>query len=461
MFFGASEDTLPYADEYFLWYMTGTVFALLATGMNSFVTAQGFARKAMFSVLLGAVMNIVLDPVFIFALDMGRARRGHCHGDLAGVQLRLRAALFAGARRADPHREAALGACHHPPRIAAGLHAVFHHRRGQRDDHRHERHPAALWRARARATCSSPWPPSCRGFMLVVTMPLGGISGGTQPILSFNYGARQVERVRSAQRRIFAWCLAFTAIMFCVAWAGGAAVRAAVHHRRAGGKKGRLGHPRCVRWHSSPLGLQYEIVDGFTAIGQVRYAWPLSFWRKAVYFAALFILPAIGGAEGRVLCRADLGRHRAADLCGHPRAGDEKPARAPRHGGRVRLARRGEQVFETACLCRRFFAGRRFGPSRTCRCENTFSPAPLTCKGTSSLRRAIRVDEAGGAGRMRRPYPTGCTVLHPTDCTAPVRQTVPPPSDRLYRPRPTGYTVSRPTGYTVSRPAGCFVLVAL
>ena len=46
-----------------------------------------------------------------------------------------------------------------------------------------------------------------------------------------------------------------------------------------------------------PLGLQYEIVDGFTAIGQVRYSWPLSFWRKAVYFAALFALPAVFGAE--------------------------------------------------------------------------------------------------------------------------------------------------------------------
>ena len=63
LFFGASASTLPYADAYFLYYMTGTVFALLSTGMNSFVTAQGYARKAMFSVLLGAVMNIVLDPV--------------------------------------------------------------------------------------------------------------------------------------------------------------------------------------------------------------------------------------------------------------------------------------------------------------------------------------------------------------------------------------------------------------
>lgn len=46
-----------------------------------------------------------------------------------------------------------------------------------------------------------------------------------------------------------------------------------------------------------PLGQQYEIADGFTAIGQVRYSWPLSFWRKAVYFAALFALPAAFGAE--------------------------------------------------------------------------------------------------------------------------------------------------------------------
>lgn len=46
-----------------------------------------------------------------------------------------------------------------------------------------------------------------------------------------------------------------------------------------------------------PLGIQYEIVDGFTAIGQVRYSLPLSFWRKAVYFAALFALPALFGAE--------------------------------------------------------------------------------------------------------------------------------------------------------------------
>ena len=53
-----------------------------------------------------------------------------------------------------------------------------------------------------------------------------------------------------------------------------------------------------------PLGIQYEIVDGFTAIGKVQYSLPLSFWRKLVYFAALFLLPAIWGAESAIFCGA-------------------------------------------------------------------------------------------------------------------------------------------------------------
>ena len=71
MLFGASPETLPYAMEYYSWYLTGTVFALLSTGMNQFVICQGFAQKGMQSVILGAVMNIVLDPLFIFGLKMG------------------------------------------------------------------------------------------------------------------------------------------------------------------------------------------------------------------------------------------------------------------------------------------------------------------------------------------------------------------------------------------------------
>ena len=70
-FFGASDATYPYADAYFTVYLTGTVFALLAAGLNQMIIAQGFAAQAMRLVVLGAALNIALDPVFIFALNMG------------------------------------------------------------------------------------------------------------------------------------------------------------------------------------------------------------------------------------------------------------------------------------------------------------------------------------------------------------------------------------------------------
>ena len=70
-FFGASEDTIGYADGYLSIYLCGTVFVQLYLGLNSFISCQGQARVAMLSVLIGAVCNLILDPVFIFVLNMG------------------------------------------------------------------------------------------------------------------------------------------------------------------------------------------------------------------------------------------------------------------------------------------------------------------------------------------------------------------------------------------------------
>ncbi len=69
--FGASTNTIEYAVSYMNIYAIGTLFVQLTLGMNTFITAQGFAKTGMLSVLIGAVVNIVLDPIFIFALNMG------------------------------------------------------------------------------------------------------------------------------------------------------------------------------------------------------------------------------------------------------------------------------------------------------------------------------------------------------------------------------------------------------
>ncbi len=302
LFFGASADTLPYADEYFLYYMSGTVFALLATGLNSFVTAQGFARKAMISVLLGAVMNIALDPVFIFALDMGVAGAAiatvisqafSCAyallfllGPRAQIRIERARLDFAVIRRVlllgfTPFSIIAVDNA-----MIIAMNAVL------------QRYGGA-----AEGDLLITVATIVQSFMLVVTMPLGGISGGTQPILGFNYGARQVGRVVRAQRHIFLWCLSFTAIMFVAArLAGPLFVRLFTTDPLVAEKAAWA--IRVCTLALIPLGLQYEIVDGFTAIGQVRYAWPLSFWRKAVYFAALFILPAVWGVEATFYAEA-------------------------------------------------------------------------------------------------------------------------------------------------------------
>lgn len=69
--FGASDVTFPYAQEYIRIYLIGTIFVMIVLGMNNFLSAQGFGNMSMLTVLLGAVLNIILDPIFIFAFHMG------------------------------------------------------------------------------------------------------------------------------------------------------------------------------------------------------------------------------------------------------------------------------------------------------------------------------------------------------------------------------------------------------
>ena len=69
--FGASDATYVYANEYLNIYLLGTVFVMVSTGMNNYINSQGFPKTGMVSIMIGAVLNIVLDPVFIFVLDMG------------------------------------------------------------------------------------------------------------------------------------------------------------------------------------------------------------------------------------------------------------------------------------------------------------------------------------------------------------------------------------------------------
>lgn len=144
--FGASDATYPYAEAYFTLYLLGTPFALLASGLNQFIVCQGFAADGMKSVALGAVLNIVLDPVFIFAFGLGV--RGAA---IATVLSQLASCVYAvrfllGQKPPHPHHTGRIFRGRHEACADAGLFAVHHHRAGQRDDHCHERRASALRR---------------------------------------------------------------------------------------------------------------------------------------------------------------------------------------------------------------------------------------------------------------------------------------------------------------------------
>lgn len=295
MWFGASPVTFPYANAYITIYLIGTVFALMSSGLNQFIVCQGFANAGMRSVLLGAVLNIALDPVFIFLLDMGVrgaalatvlsqmascayvllflfGQRPPVRITFGGYQLKIvRSILTVG------FTSFIIIAMDNGMIIAMNAILQRYGGAGEGD---------------MLVTCAT----IMQSFMLMVTMPLGGITGGTQSILGFNYGARRPDRVLEAQRYIALLCIAFTAVFFLVAQLIPQAfvlifTRDPAYVSMAS---------RAIRIFTLgiiPLGIQYTIVDGFTGMGVVRASLPLSFWRKGLYFVSLFVLPALFGAQ--------------------------------------------------------------------------------------------------------------------------------------------------------------------
>lgn len=200
--FGASEASYVYADQYLQIYLLGTLFSMLTTGLNGFINAQGFPKFGMVTTLLGAVINIVLDPLFIFAFNMG-------------VQ---------GAALATV--------------ISQGISALWVMRflTGKKAILTLKRQHIRIDPARTRRICSL----GTSGFVMqgtnclvqivcnnqlqafggdlyvgimtvlnsvreILSLPMSGISNGGQPVMGYNYGAGRSDRVKE--------CIRFTAVL--------------------------------------------------------------------------------------------------------------------------------------------------------------------------------------------------------------------------------------------------------
>ena len=290
--FGASDATYVYANFYLQIYLAGTIFAMLGTGMNGFINAQGFPRIGMCTTLIGALLNVVLDPVFIFALNMG----------------------VRGAALATIISQCV--SCMWVLRFLTGKRAILRLRKEQmRLDGKLLREIMALGlpgfimsgtNCLVQVTCNATlrnWGGDLYiGVMTVINsvreifcLPVTGLTHGAQPVLGFNYGAKEYKRVQKG--------IAFTAItgtvvtVLCWIWV--------------------VTNPeflislfssdpvlREVGVHSMQLyffgfffmSMQFAGQSTFVALGKSRHAVFFSLLRKAfIVFPLTLLLPHIGG----------------------------------------------------------------------------------------------------------------------------------------------------------------------
>lgn len=210
--FGASDDTIPYAIQYLQIYLCGTVFVQLALGLNMFISSQGFAKQAMYSVLIGAVINIVLDPIFIFGFGMG-VRGAALATVISQACSTIWVVRFLVSKKSvlrikkqymKPDWKviggiAALGVSPFVMQATESLICITFNSGLQK-------YGGDLYVGSMTILQS---------VMQLVVIPISGLTQGTQPIISYNFGAHNFDRVKDAFKRILIIC--FTATTICCA----------------------------------------------------------------------------------------------------------------------------------------------------------------------------------------------------------------------------------------------------
>ena len=213
MAFGASPDTIGYAVDYISIYLLGTIFVQYALGLNTFISAQGKAMVAMCSVLIGAVLNIILDPVFIFVFGLGVRGAAIATVISQGVSACWVVGFLCSGRSGIRIRKgnlkpnwsvigkiAALGIAPFIMQSTESLVTVVLNSGLQR-------YGGDLYVGTLTIMQS---------VMQMVVMPTQGITQGVQPIMSYNYGAQNYQRVRKTFKLLLKVTLTVTVCAFLV-----------------------------------------------------------------------------------------------------------------------------------------------------------------------------------------------------------------------------------------------------
>ncbi len=207
--FGASQDTIKFASSYLIIYLCGSVFVLLASGLNSFITTQGFSTIGMLTILIGAGLNLALDPLFIYVFGMGVAGAAVATVISQALSALWAVCFLAGKRTRLRIRRQNLRL---NPKILGPVLAIG---------------VSPFVMQSTESLLSITFNTSlqtyggdtavgamtiCTSLMQVLTMVCLGIAQGNQPIVGFNYGAGNLERVKRAFRLLLTCCITLSVV---------------------------------------------------------------------------------------------------------------------------------------------------------------------------------------------------------------------------------------------------------
>ena len=211
--FGASENTIQYATEYMSIYALGTIFVQLTLGLNAFISAQGFSKFSMLSVVIGAACNIVLDPIFIYGFDMG-VKGAAIATILSQAASTLWIILFLCGKKTLLHLRPKYMLP--VPRVVLPCIALG---------------SATFIMQASESVISVCFNSSLLGYggdvavgaMTILTsvmqfamLPMQGVAQGAQPILSYNFGARRADRVKKTYKLLLVTCLCYSVTIWAL-----------------------------------------------------------------------------------------------------------------------------------------------------------------------------------------------------------------------------------------------------
>lgn len=213
LLFGASDVTLPYAWAYMQIYSLGTIFVQLALGLNAFINAQGFAKTGMLTVVIGAVCNIILDPIFIFGFQMGVRGAALATIISQGVSCVWIMRFLLGSHTTLKIRMAnmrirfrTVGPC-----IALGFAPFI------------MQFTESVLNICFNTSLLKYGGDVAVGAMTILSsvmqmsmLPIQGLTQGAQPIVGFNYGAKNMDRVKKTFRLLLLSCMTFTSVIWMV-----------------------------------------------------------------------------------------------------------------------------------------------------------------------------------------------------------------------------------------------------